>query len=162
MKKQHLVFAALVTTALGVSAQSVSHTTYARVVSVKPLISEVKVETPVDCDIVRSESTGTGAVIGAVVGGVVGNRFGGGTGRAAATAAGVIGGAVIGDQLEKGSGAERCVASKTYIEERLDGFEVFYEYAGMQGRVFMKEAPGHEIPVTVRVTPSVAEQVYRR
>lgn len=153
MKKQAFFGIALLALAAGAHAQTAAYSSYARVVSVTPVMSQVRVDVPGDCAPTRG-ATGSGAIVGAVVGGIVGNRFGGGSGRAAATAAGVMGGAILGDRLEGGRDSH-CAGGRSYYEERPDGYEVVYEYGGVQGRVRTTEFPGHDIPVDVRVTPRI-------
>lgn len=159
--KKSLLALALAGIAAAAVAQPVTQSGWARVVSVTPLTTEVRVDVPGDCREVRHGGNASGAVVGAVLGGIVGNRFGGGTGRAAATAAGVMGGAILGDQLSGGSTETRCTPNRSYYEGRPDGYEVVYEYAGVQGRMRTHEFPGHEIQVDVTITPRAASG-YRR
>ena len=54
-------------------------------------------------------SSGGGAILGAVLGGVLGHQMGRGRGRDLTTGAGALGGAVLGNQLEGRSRADREV-----------------------------------------------------
>lgn len=160
MKKSILALALAGISAAAMS-QPITQTGWARVVSVTPVTTEVRVDVPGDCRQIRQGGNGSGAVVGAVLGGIVGNRFGGGSGRAAATAAGVMGGAILGDHLQGGSSSVQCEPNRSYYEGRPDGYEVVYEYAGVQGRMRTHDFPGHEIQVDVTIAPRGAGG-YRR
>jgi len=137
-------------------ADSTTFRGHARVVSVTPVMTQVRVVAPPDCYTGRlqPQSNPTGAVVGAVLGGVVGSRFGGGSGRDVATALGVVSGAVIGNNMGSSSGsAQEVCESRVYYEARPDGYDVVYDIGGYQGTVRTAEFPGRDIPVEVRVTP---------
>ncbi len=130
----------------------------ARVVSSVPMYQQVAVPRQV-CTTqqvaVEQPKSGAGALMGAIAGGAIGNQIGGGSGRAAATAAGVIGGALLGNNIEGPAGTrmqdQTTCATQTVYENRLQGYNVTYEYAGRQYQVQMPQDPGPTL--RVQVTP---------
>lgn len=147
---------------------------YARVLSVQPIISYVKVKTPVrECyqDVEyytvdrRAPGTGASTLVGAIVGGVVGHQFGSGRGNDAATVAGTLIGAAIGNDsaqrryghetVEYSRPVERChTRVKHHREERIDGYDVTYRYNGQKYRTRMPYDPGRELRVRVDIRPA--------
>lgn len=147
---------------------------YARVVDVEPLRRRVRVSEPVrECwEEERRVSNGPfssnnigGTLVGALIGGALGNQVGRGDGRQVAKAAGAIIGGAIGHSASRdrqrrqyGDGRyyeERCdVRYRDSYEERVDGYEVTYEYAGRQYVTQMPYDPGERIRIRVDVTPT--------
>ena len=123
---------------------------YGTVVSSTPVYGQVPASQRVCSDEVVTtapRTTGAGAVAGALIGGVVGNQFGHGAGRAAATGLGLVLGSAIGNQAEASGAApqattvQRCQNVSRY-EDRVVGYDVVYEYAGMQRTARMAQDPG--------------------
>jgi len=143
---------------------------YARVVDVAPLRTRVRVSEPVrECWEERSriaegpfssEHIG-GTLLGSVIGGVIGNQVGRGSGRRVARATGAIIGGAVGysasrDRQPYGSERvyERCETRyRDSWEERVDGYEVTYEYAGRRYLTRMPYDPGDRVRIRVDVTP---------
>lgn len=141
----------------------------ARVVASVPVYQQVAVPRQV-CSTqqvaVEQPKSGAGALLGAVAGGAVGNQIGGGTGRAVATMAGVIGGAMLGNNIEgpapvRMQDQTTCSTQTTY-ENRIQGYNVTYEYAGRQYQVQMPQDPGPTLRVQVTpVVPGAASQPWQ-
>jgi uncharacterized protein YcfJ len=114
-----------------------------------------------------------GAVIGAIVGGALGNQTGHGDGRKAATIAGIAIGAAIGNQVHRSNdrrygydsrypngyydqnqGVQHCRIVNDYADdERVQGYNVTYRYAGQTYHTVTAYHPGSTIRVQVDVTP---------
>jgi uncharacterized protein YcfJ len=108
---------------------------------------------------VQNPISGAGALMGAIAGGAVGSQIGGGSGQALATMAGIVGGAMMGDRVENpGSQLQNQTTCTTqnYMENRLVGYTVVYEYAGKQHTVQLPQDPGPTIQL--QVTPVGATQ----
>jgi uncharacterized protein YcfJ len=146
---------------------------YARVVAVEPLRRQVRVSEPVrECwdetvpvaDGPFSSNHIGGTLIGGLIGGVLGNQVGDGSGRKVARAAGAIIGGAIGhkvsqDRQRQRDGdyrvRERCETRyRDSYEERVDGYDVTYEYAGRRYLTRLPYDPGDRIRVQVDVTPA--------
>ncbi len=144
---------------------------YASVVHVEPLRRQVRVSVPVrECweesvpvsDGPFSANHIGGTLIGGLVGGVLGNQVGDGRGRRVARAAGAIIGGAVGYNVSrdrKGYGGhrvqERCETRyRDSYEERIDGYDVTYEYAGRQYVTQLPYDPGERIRIRVDVTPA--------
>jgi len=154
---------------------------YAKVVDVQPLMTRVRVSTPVrECwDETRVEGGGyrngplprsnAGAtLLGAAIGAAIGNQIGSGNGRRAATIGGAVVGAAIGrDQAEKRNAqygsvgpareytVERCETRyREEWQERVDGYRVTYLYNGRRQVTEMPYDPGDRIRVRVDVSPA--------
>jgi len=153
----------------------------ARVIDVDPIVRVVRVSEPRrrcwDEDyVVRYEHPGHGhrhggtagsAILGGIIGGAVGNAFGDGRGRDAATVAGVLIGSAIGhDRAVRAQGGhasapraelrtrERCDVEDVWREEeRIEGYDVTYEYQGDRYRTRMSHDPGATLRVWVSVRP---------
>lgn len=149
---------------------------FARVVHVQPLRRRVRVSEPVrECwDEVRYASDGPfssnhigGTLVGSVIGVAVGNQIGHGRGKDVSRAAGALIGGAIGHNVSRdrqrqlyGSDRrvyERCdVRYRDSWEERVDGYEVTYEYAGREYVTRMPYDPGDRLRVRVDVSPTGA------
>lgn len=144
----------------------------APVVEVRPLIRVVEVSDPrrvcwneeverIVHDDRRGPSTGT--VVGTVIGGAIGHNASKGRSRVAATAAGAVLGAVIGRDISRAHRGpprrvidteRRCeVERHVREEERIEGYRVFYRYAGRIFETRSRRDPGDTIRVQVRITP---------
>ncbi|MDP3856592.1 MAG: glycine zipper 2TM domain-containing protein [Stagnimonas sp.] len=114
--------------------------------------------------------TTAGAVIGGVIGGAAGHQFSEGSGKKIATAIGALIGASVGsnavrnDSRRRDGGydsySERTVyeprcrtVSEARYEDRIDGYDVSYRYAGRTYTTRMPYDPGSRIPVQVQVAP---------
>lgn len=144
---------------------------YASVVQVEPLRRQVRVSEPVrECreeqgygsDGPFSSNHIGGTLVGSLIGGVLGNQVGDGRGRQVARAAGAIIGGAVGYNVSrdrKGYGGdrvyERCETRyRDSYEERVDGYEVTYEYAGRRYLTQLPYDPGDRIRIRVDVTPA--------
>jgi len=147
---------------------------YARVVDVEPLRRRIRVSEPVrECweevdyraDGPLSSNHIGGTLVGALIGGALGNQVGHGHGRQVARAAGAIIGGAIGHSASQQRQRERygdreyvyerCdVRYRDSYEERIDGYEVTYEYAGRRYVTEMPYDPGDRIRIRVDVTPT--------
>ncbi len=154
---------------------------YAQVLSAKPIVRYVTVETPVrECwedteyytvNNSRPSSNPVGStIIGALIGGVVGNQFGDGRGRDAMTVVGTIVGAAAGSDNAKRSQyssssyqtseysrpVQRCSTNvNTHQEERIDGYRVVYVYNGQRYATKTQQDPGNQIRIRISVTPAM-------
>ncbi|HEU4530301.1 MAG TPA: glycine zipper 2TM domain-containing protein [Steroidobacteraceae bacterium] len=143
---------------------------YARVVDVQPITRQVRVQTPQrECYIEEYEeprrasaSVAGNVILGGLIGGVLGSQIGSGDGRKAATAAGALIGSTIGHQAAQRRRAEppqvrtveRC--DTRYVsnyEERIEAYDVAYEYGGQRYHTRMPYDPGERIRVRVDVSP---------
>ncbi len=146
---------------------------YARVIGVEPLRRRVRVSEPVrECweeveyasD--RPANHVGGTLLGALVGGVIGNQVGSGRGRRVSRAAGAIIGGAVGNSVSRqrerereryddGRVIERCdVRYRDSYEERIDGYDVTYEYAGRRYLTRLPYDPGDRIRIRVDVSPA--------
>jgi uncharacterized protein YcfJ len=150
---------------------------WARVVSVDPIIDQYR--EPVAREVCytepvhyyeprhgyyRRDTTGP-TLLGAVIGGALGNTIGKGDGRKAATIAGaVIGGSIAHDSARRhGSGyyyerggyagtayEERCRVRTDYREsDRVDGYDVAYEFRGRVYHTTTDYHPGRRIQIEI-------------
>jgi uncharacterized protein YcfJ len=147
---------------------------YASVVHAEPVVRQVKVETPrrecwdetqtvsVDPHI-SDPAVGGRTLLGGIIGGVIGHQFGSGSGQDAATIAGVAIGAGVGyDSARRAYGTQqtdqvvqRCQTRyENQYEERIDGYQVTYEYNGREYTTRMPYDPGSKIRVHVAVAPA--------
>jgi len=149
---------------------------FADVVRVEPLRSQVRVSEPVrECwQETRPVSDGPFAynhvgrtLVGSAIGVAVGNQIGRGSGKDVARVAGALIGGAIGHNVsvdrqrqlggERVQSYERCdVRYRERTEERIDGYEVTYEYAGREYVTRMPYDPGERIRVRVDVTPAAS------
>ena len=164
---KRLALVGLLAAAAGVQAESfVDH---ARVRSVEPQYENVT--TP------RNECTSHwvseprpvsgghnygGAVIGGVAGGILGHQVGKGSGKDVATAVGAVVGAMTGDHLANRDRPQQYAEAPREVRQcrtvndvqtQLTGYRVNYEYRGQVYSTFMRENPGHTLPVRVSVVP---------
>jgi uncharacterized protein YcfJ len=149
---------------------------FANVVRVEPLRRQVRVSEPVrECwqeTVQPSQGPFSynhigGTLIGGALGTVVGNQIGHGRGKDVARVAGALIGGAIGHNVsvdrqrqlygDRGQSVERCdVRYRDTTEERIDGYEVTYEYAGRQYVTRMPYDPGERLRIRVDVTPAEA------
>jgi uncharacterized protein YcfJ len=147
---------------------------FAQVVHVEPLRRQVRVSEPVrECwqetsyasDRPFSSNHVGATLLGSAIGVAVGNQIGHGRGKDAARVAGALIGGAIGHNVsvdrqrqvygDGGRTYERCdVRYRDSWEERIDGYEVTYEYAGREYVTRMPYDPGERIRVRVDVTPT--------
>jgi len=147
---------------------------YARVVDVEPLRRRIRVSEPVrECwDEEVYASTGPlssnhigSTLVGALIGGALGNQVGDGRGRQVARAAGAIIGGAVGHNVSRERHGQRYGNERRYeercevryrdsYEERIDGYEVTYVYAGRRYMTEMPYDPGDRIRIRVDVTPT--------
>lgn len=148
---------------------------YARVVDVDPIVTRVRVEDPRrECweetryEAPRQRPGVAGPmVLGGLLGGAVGSQIGSGDGRRAATVAGAVIGSAIGHDVgerrrdrydgpePRGYPVEQCeVRYETRWDERVDGYEVTYEYDGRHYQTRLPYDPGSRIRVRVDVAPA--------
>jgi uncharacterized protein YcfJ len=150
---------------------------FARVVHVQPIVRQVRVEVPRrECwtEVRYDQPAPRGAhglagpmILGALIGGAIGHQFEHGHHNDTATIAGAVVGSAIGHDIgerrrsqvaysqPRGYEVERCEEriEHTY-EERIDGYDVEYEYAGQRFQTRMPYDPGERIRVRVAVTPA--------
>lgn len=147
---------------------------FADVVRVEPLRREVRVSEPVrECwQETRRVSQGPfsynhvgGTLVGSAIGVAVGNQVGRGSGKDVARVAGALIGGAIGHNVsvdrqrhlgrDGAQVVERCdVRYRDRFEERIEGYEVTYEYAGREYVTRLPYDPGERIRVRVDVTPA--------
>jgi uncharacterized protein YcfJ len=149
---------------------------FARVVDVQPIVRTVRVEVPErECwdeeryEEPRGHRDGLAGpmILGGLIGGAIGTRIGDGDGRRAATVAGALIGSAIGHdvaarrQAERAAApprvytVERCDVRYTHrVEERIDGYDVEYEYSGERYRTQLPYDPGDRIRIRVDVSPA--------
>ena len=103
-----------------------------------------------------------GAVIGGVAGAVLGNQVGNGHGREAATALGAVLGAFTGDRVanrdrgdlyEQAPRQVQTCQTVNDVQQRLTGYQVYYEYRGQQFTALLPQDPGPSLQVRVSVDP---------
>ncbi len=151
---------------------------YARVLHVEPIVRQVRVDVPRrECwtetrydQPQRSYSSLAGpTIVGGLIGGAIGHQFGSGRGKSAATVAGVLIGSALGHdagarrQAQYGYSqpqpqayqVERCDQriEQTY-EERIDGYQVDYEYCGQRYSTRLPYDPGERLRVQVEARPA--------
>lgn len=130
---------------------------YGTVISSTPVVSTVPVPQRQCTDeqwVYPARSSGVGAFVGAIAGAALGSNIGSGSGRAAATALGWVAGSAIGERIEtEGSPAptqnvQRC-RTVTRLEQRTIGYDVVYEYQGVQRTARLMQEPGERIALDV-------------
>lgn len=97
----------------------------------------------------NAPTSGAGAVSGAVTGAVLGSIVGEGRGPVALL--GAIGGAIIGDKTESNANSQPTTTCTTqaFMENRLVGYNVVYEYAGKTYNVQLPQDPGPTIALQI-------------
>lgn len=142
---------------------------YATVLRSEPVIRYVDVSTPreecwdeaVHHREERDYTTGR-TILGGLIGAAIGNQIGRGRGNDAATVAGGLAGAAIGANSAKRDHYEdqyvtherRCrTVYESHAEERIDGYDVTYRYAGETYTTRLPHDPGRRLPVHVSVSP---------
>lgn len=142
----------------------------AEVVSAQPIYTVVQVNNPqqqcwqeaVSVPSQQGYKTRTPEILGAIVGAGVGRLFGSGRGQDVATVAGaVLGGSIGRDQNNKRSSTnstvryeQRCKTVDNYrSEERLQGYDVTYQYNGDLYTTRTQSDPGRTITLNVSVVP---------
>jgi uncharacterized protein YcfJ len=173
MTRSSQVRAAALLLTLASSATLAGENDYAAVVNVEPLRREVRVSEPVrECwQEALPASRGPfsyghvgGTLVGSAIGVAVGNQIGRGSGKDVARIAGALIGGAIGHNVsvdrqrqlgrDGTQPVERCdVRYRDRFEERIDGYEVTYEYAGREYVTRLPYDPGERIRVRVDVTP---------
>jgi uncharacterized protein YcfJ len=152
---------------------SASEYDYAQVVGAQPIRRQVRVSEPVrECwEEVVYQSDGPfssrhigSTLLGGLIGGVLGNQVGHGDGRTVARVAGTVIGGAIGHNVSRDRQlgeygnervVERCdVRYRDSWEERIDGYDVTYVYAGRQYTTRMPYDPGERVRIRVSVTPT--------
>ena len=144
----------------------------AKVIDVDPVYELVNYEIPVEhCRQervqVREHRSHTGPVLGAVIGGAIGNAVGHKKrNKHVGTLVGAVLGGVIGADVQRrnrhgepryGRYETREVCDTTYEnrqEERINGYNVRYVYAGQTYQTHMQRDPGDYLRVRVRVAPA--------
>jgi len=149
---------------------------YARVVNVEPIVRQVRVEVPQrECwtedqyEQPRTAQAGVAGnmILGGIIGGVLGAQVGKGDGRRIATAAGALIGSSIGHDVGERRRAEqvayeprvrtveRCgVRYINNYEERIEGYDVEYEYCGRNYHTRLPYDPGERMRIRVDVSPA--------
>jgi uncharacterized protein YcfJ len=169
---KHLAIVGLLA-AVAAGAQAESFIDHARVRSVEPQYENVATPRN-ECTShwvsepprpVAAEHNSGGAVIGGVAGGILGHQVGKGSGRDVATAVGAVVGALTGDHLANRDRAPQYAQQQEAprevrqcrtvndVQTQLTGYRVNYEYRGQVYSTFMRENPGHSLPVRVSVVP---------
>jgi uncharacterized protein YcfJ len=148
---------------------------WARVIDVRPIVTRVRVDEPRrECwdetryeDPPRRPGAAGSMVLGGIIGAAIGNQIGAGDGRRAATVAGAIIGSAIGHDAgeRRRSGyydpeprpytVQQCsVRYESRYDERVDGYDVTYEYNGRRMRTRLPYDPGPRMRVQVAVAPA--------
>jgi uncharacterized protein YcfJ len=145
-----------------------SDVVYARVLSADPIVRHVTVSTPHrecwDETVYRDRpGNGVGAVLaGGLLGAAFGHQFGSGSGNDAATVAGAVVGSTVAHNVVSRNRyddaypetVQRCeTTSELHEEERIEGYNVTYEYDGHRYMTRTRQDPGREIAVRVSVRP---------
>lgn len=158
------------TSLLGTAQAEHERASYATVLHSKPVLRYVDVSVPrEECwnEAVRHReerdyTTGR-TILGGLIGAAVGNQIGRGRGNDAATVVGGLAGAAIGansarrDRYEEDyvTHERRCrTVYETHTEERIDGYDVTYRYAGETYTTQLPYDPGKRMPVHVSVIPA--------
>jgi uncharacterized protein YcfJ len=96
-----------------------------------------------------------GAILGGVLGGVLGHQVGGGRGQDVATALGAVGGALVGSNVNRGSGYTQDVRRCQVVpgSGRAEYWDVTYVFRGREHRTQLSAPPGATITVNGRGEP---------
>jgi uncharacterized protein YcfJ len=97
----------------------------------------------------NAPTSGAGAVSGAVTGAVLGTIIG--EGRGAGALIGAVGGAIVGDRAESNANSQPMTTctTQTFMENRLVGYNVVYEYAGKTYNVQLPQDPGPTLALQI-------------
>lgn len=134
---------------------------FADVLAVEPVKETIKTPREVCREVtvtrqrpVQDSNRIAGTAVGAVVGGLLGNQVGGGNGKKIATVAGAVGGGYAGNQVQGRmqsndtySATETRCNTVTDSQDRVVGYDVKYDIAGVIGNVRMDRDPGGKIPL---------------
>ena len=165
---KRLILLPLLATAV-LAAHADTYVDNARVSSVQPQYESVSVPRQVctsqwinETRRVDAPRNYGGAVIGGVAGAVLGNQVGNGHGREAATALGAVLGAFTGDRVanrdrgdlyEQAPRQVQTCQTVNDVQQRLTGYQVYYEYRGQQFTALLPQDPGPSLQVRVSVDP---------
>ena len=157
---------------IAISYASQSQVDEARVISSTPVYRTVRIHHPrqecweeavsVPTYSAANTQSRTPEILGAIVGAGVGRLFGSGRGQDVATVAGAVLGGSIGHDIKnrkRQTGSQvryeqRCRTIDEYhTEERLQGYDVTYEYNGSVHTTRTKTDPGQTLSVSVNVVP---------
>jgi uncharacterized protein YcfJ len=170
------VLGALTATSALASNRGASDYVYAKVVDVRPIVRYVTVQRPrQECwdEVVylrerndRPIRVAGPAIAGGLIGGAIGRQFGGGSGRDALTVIGALAGSAIASERAarnqnyaavnpaRATTVERCeVTTETFREERIDGYDVTYQYRGRRYGMRTTEPPGERVRLLVSAVP---------
>lgn len=97
----------------------------------------------------NAPTSGAGAASGAITGAVLGTILG--EGRGAGALLGAVGGAIVGDKMESNANSQPVTScsTQTFMENRLVGYNVVYEYAGKTYNVQLPQDPGPTIALQI-------------
>lgn len=97
----------------------------------------------------NAPTSGAGAASGAITGAVLGTILG--DGRGAGALLGAVGGAIVGDKMESNANSQPVTScsTQTFMENRLVGYNVVYEYAGKTYNVQLPQDPGPTIALQI-------------
>lgn len=139
-----------------------SHTVYADVIAVEPIVEYVFVEVPVrDCRpgntvYYESNNSGPGMILGGVIGGAIGHDIARNSGSDVAVVAGTVLGAMIGHDI--GHGRTTVVSEpRVHCETRMSrhkerhvvGYRVKYRYSNRVYHTRTDHDPGARIQITL-------------
>jgi uncharacterized protein YcfJ len=100
-----------------------------------------------------------GAVVGGIIGGILGHQVGAGRGRDVATVGGAVAGAAIGGNVNRDGGGtysqdvQRC--ANVGNNERVDYYDVTYNFRGVEHHVQMQQPPGPSLMVNPDGEPRI-------
>jgi uncharacterized protein YcfJ len=100
-----------------------------------------------------------GAVVGGIIGGILGHQVGAGRGRDVATVGGAVAGAAIGGNVNRDNGGtysrdvQRC--ANVASNERVDYYDVTYNFRGVEHHVQMQQPPGPSLMVNPDGEPRI-------
>ena len=97
----------------------------------------------------NAPTSGAGAASGAITGAVLGTILG--EGRGAGALLGAVGGAIVGDKMDSNANSQPVTScsTQTFMENRLVGYNVVYEYAGKTYNVQLPQDPGPTIALQI-------------
>ena len=136
---------------------------YGNVLSVTPHMAQVQVPQDVCVDQpVAPKPSGIGAAVGAILGGLIGNTAGSGNGKTAMTVASAVLGGLVGNAAEKSGGdqttpapTQKVCTTQFHPEVVQQGFEVNYDFLGVQHTTVLSQAPtGEQIALIATLSPA--------